>query len=74
MRWLLASEALIGIVNDVKRVRISGLIGAAPEIATLRSENPTAAFNFFWNTDFKPGIFKPIFRIALLAITALRVE
>jgi hypothetical protein len=55
-------------------VSISGLIGAAPDIANRVSEKPVASLSFFLKTFERPGIFKPIFRIALPSIAAFKFE
>ena len=49
-------------------------MGAAPDIANFKFPKPAAACNFFLNTFFNPGIFKPIFSIALDSIADFRFE
>ena len=55
-------------------LRISGLIGAAPEMAKRELPKPAACLSFFLNTFDSPGILRPILKIAFESIAALRFE
>ena len=48
--------------------------GAAPVIANFTLLKPAASFSFFLKTDERPGIFKPIFKMALESIAAFKLE
>ena len=58
----------------ILRLSISLLIGAAPDIAKRRFPKPAADLSFPLKIFESPGIFKPIFKINLELMAALKLE